>query len=72
MTSPLAVSPRASRLPPLPRISGMLLHFTSLPGPGGCGDLGPEAHRFLEQLRRAGQRAWQVLPLGPTGYGDSP
>lgn len=55
-----------------PRMSGLLLHFTSLPGPGGCGDLGPEAHRFLEQLARAGQRAWQVLPLGPTGYGDSP
>jgi len=54
------------------RGSGLLLHFTSLPGPGGCGDLGPEALRFLEQLQRAGQQAWQVLPLGPTGYGDSP
>lgn len=62
----------SARLPPLPRHSGLLLHFTSLPGPGGCGDLGPEAHRFVEQLARAGQRAWQVLPLGPTGYGDSP
>lgn len=54
------------------RGSGLLLHFTSLPGAGGCGDLGPEAFRFLEQLARAGQQSWQVLPLGPTGYGDSP
>jgi len=57
---------------PWPRMSGMLLHFTSLPGPGGCGDLGPEAHNFIAQLARAGQRAWQVLPIGPTSYGDSP
>ncbi len=55
-----------------PRRSGSLLHFTSLPGPGGCGDLGPEAHRFLEALAYSGQRAWQVLPIGPTSYGDSP
>jgi 4-alpha-glucanotransferase len=57
---------------PWPRLSGLLLHFTSLPGAGGCGDLGPAAYRFVEQLQRAGQRAWQVLPIGPTGYGDSP
>lgn len=57
---------------PWNRLSGILLHFTSLPGPGGCGDLGPEAHAFLGRLKRAGQRAWQVLPIGPTGYGDSP
>ncbi|MFO0577980.1 MAG: 4-alpha-glucanotransferase [Polyangia bacterium] len=55
-----------------PRHSGLLLHITSLPGPGGCGDLGPEAHRFIERLVRARQRAWQVLPIGPTGFGDSP
>ena len=55
-----------------PRHSGLLLHITSLPGPGGCGDLGPAALRFVDQLARGGQRAWQVLPLGPTGYGDSP
>ena len=54
------------------RVSGLLLHPTSLPGRLGIGDLGPEAHRFLEFLRAAGQRVWQVLPLGPTGYGDSP
>jgi 4-alpha-glucanotransferase len=48
------------------------LHVTSLPGPGGIGDFGPQAHRFLERLFRGGQRAWQVLPLGPTGFGDSP
>ncbi|HTV01981.1 MAG TPA: 4-alpha-glucanotransferase [Luteitalea sp.] len=55
-----------------PRVSGLLLHPTSLPGACGIGDLGPEAHRFLDFLEAAGQRVWQVLPLGPTGYGDSP
>jgi 4-alpha-glucanotransferase len=54
------------------RKSGILLHPTSLPGPGGIGTLGPEAHRLLQQLRDAGQSIWQVLPLGPTGFGDSP
>ena len=55
-----------------PRSSGILLHPTSLPGPYGIGELGPEAHDFADFLRDAGQRIWQVLPLGPTGYGDSP
>ncbi|MGH2544938.1 MAG: 4-alpha-glucanotransferase, partial [Ardenticatenaceae bacterium] len=55
-----------------PRRSGILLHPTSLPGPHGIGDLGPEAYRFVDWLSSAGQRLWQVLPLGPTGYGDSP
>jgi 4-alpha-glucanotransferase len=54
------------------RRSGILLHPTSLPGPHGAGDLGAGAHRFAAWLARAGQRLWQVLPLGPTGYGDSP
>ncbi len=54
------------------RASGLLLHPTSLPGRYGIGDLGPEAHRFLDFVQAAGQRIWQVLPLGPTGYGDSP
>ncbi len=49
------------------RSSGILLHLTSLPGPHGCGDLGPEAHRFLEFLGRAGQSWWQMLPVGPPG-----
>lgn len=56
----------------LPRAAGILLHPTSLPGAGGIGDLGPEAHRFLDFLVEAGMKFWQVLPLGPTGYGDSP
>ncbi len=56
---------------PLPRASGILLHPACLPGPG-IGDLGPSAHRFLDFLCRAGQSLWQVLPVGPTGYGDSP
>ncbi|HLI63597.1 MAG TPA: 4-alpha-glucanotransferase [Terriglobales bacterium] len=55
-----------------PRSSGILLHPTSLPGPYGVGELGTEAHNFADFLREAGQRLWQVLPLGPTGYGDSP
>jgi len=55
-----------------PRSSGILLHLTSLPGPFGVGDLGPQAWRFADFLAAAGQRVWQVLPLGPTGYGDSP
>lgn len=55
-----------------PRSSGILLHPTSLPGAYGIGELGAEAHAFADFLRDAGQRIWQVLPLGPTGYGDSP
>ncbi len=55
-----------------PRSSGILLHPTSLPGPYGIGELGAEAHRFADFLKEAGQRVWQLLPLGPTGYGDSP
>jgi len=54
------------------RTSGVLLHPTSLPGPYGIGDLGPTAYRFVDQLADAGQGLWQILPLGPTGYGDSP
>src|SRR6184192_3968152 len=54
------------------RASGILLHPTSLPGRFGIGDLGDEAYRFADFLIAAGQSLWQVLPLGPTGYGDSP
>jgi 4-alpha-glucanotransferase len=54
------------------RASGILLHPTSLPGPDGIGDLGPEAYRWVDFLDRSGCQFWQVLPLGPTGYGDSP
>ena len=55
-----------------PRSSGILLHPTSLPGPYGIGDLGAEAYRFIDLLAEMGQSLWQVLPLGPTGFGDSP
>ncbi len=55
-----------------PRMSGILLHPTSLPGRWGIGDLGPSARAFADFLGAAGQRLWQVMPLGPTGYGDSP
>ncbi|HET9954399.1 MAG TPA: 4-alpha-glucanotransferase [Polyangiaceae bacterium] len=54
------------------RSSGILLHPSSLPGPHGIGDLGPSAHAFAEFLARAGQRWWQMLPVGPLGGGESP
>jgi 4-alpha-glucanotransferase len=54
------------------RTSGILLHPTSLPGPGGIGSLGNDARRFLDFLHHAGQSLWQVLPLGPVTYGNSP
>jgi 4-alpha-glucanotransferase len=57
---------------PIPRASGILLHPTSLPGGHGIGDLGPEAYAFVDWLAEARQQYWQVLPIGPTGYGDSP
>jgi 4-alpha-glucanotransferase len=56
----------------LRRSSGILLHPTSLPGPYGIGDFGHEARLFIELLAEAKQGLWQVLPLGPTGFGDSP
>ena len=56
----------------LPRSSGILLHPTSLPGLYGVGDLGPVAHWWVETLAAAGQSWWQILPLGPTGKGNSP
>jgi len=54
------------------RSAGILLHPTSLPGPYGIGDLGPQAYLFVDWLSSAGCKLWQTLPLGPTGYGDSP
>jgi 4-alpha-glucanotransferase len=57
---------------PIPRSSGLLLHPTSLPGPYGIGDLGPEAFRWVDTLAAAKQSWWQILPLGPTGAGNSP
>jgi 4-alpha-glucanotransferase len=57
---------------PLHRTSGILLHPSSLPGPFGIGDLGPSAFRFVDFLHETGQGLWQMLPLGPTGYRDSP
>ena len=62
-------------LPPFPpeyRASGLLLHVTSLPSPYGVGDVGPAAYAWVDRLRDAGQSWWQALPLGPTGYGNSP
>ena len=54
------------------RSSGILLHITSLPSPGGIGDLGPDACSFADFLVASGMKIWQVLPVGPTGYGESP
>ena len=64
----------ASVLPFRPgyRSSGLLLHVTSLPSPYGIGDLGPGAFAWIDRLHEAGQGWWQALPLGPTGYGNSP
>jgi 4-alpha-glucanotransferase len=62
-------------IPPFPseyRSSGVLLHITSLPSPYGIGDLGPSAFSWVDRLHDAGQGWWQALPLGPTGYGNSP
>jgi 4-alpha-glucanotransferase len=54
------------------RASGLLLHVTSLPSPYGIGDVGPSALSWIDRLAQAGQSWWQMLPLGPTGYGNSP
>lgn len=55
-----------------PRYSGILVHPTSFPSPFGIGDLGQGAYDFIDFLYQSGQTLWQCLPLGPTGYGDSP
>jgi len=57
---------------PYTRSAGLLLHPTSLPGPDGIGTIGEDARRFIDLLVDAGVRLWQILPLVPTGYGDSP
>ena len=54
------------------RESGILMHITSLPGPHGVGTMGAQAFAFVDFLKNAGQKLWQILPLNPTGYGDSP
>ena len=54
------------------RCSGILMHISSLPSPYGIGTLGRAAYDFVDFLRDAGQKYWQLLPLGPTSYGDSP
>src|SRR5271169_3408623 len=66
---------RRGSIPPLPpgyRASGVLLHISSLPSPYGIGDVGPAALAWVDRLHEAGQSWWQALPLGPTGYGNSP
>lgn len=63
---------RASGFPLDNRGSGILLHFTSLPSSYGIGDFGPIAMSWIDRIAQAGQSWWQALPLGPTGYGNSP
>src|SRR5690349_20055296 len=62
---PAAVAPHR-------RTAGVLLHVSCLPSEYGIGDFGPAARQWVDSLARAGQTWWQILPLGPTGYGDSP
>ena len=62
----------AARAMSFPRAAGILLHPTSLPSRGGIGDFGPAAYQFVDFLASARQGLWQVLPLGPLGYGNSP
>ena len=65
----------AVSVPPFPpeyRASGLLFHVTSLPSPYGIGDVGSSAYEWVNRLHDAGQGWWQALPLGPTGYGNSP
>ncbi len=66
------MNPRNNARMHFTRSSGVLVHPTSLPGPTGIGDIGPDAHRWIDQLGAMGCALWQVLPLGPTGYADSP
>ena len=54
------------------RTSGILMHISSLPSPGGIGSMGQEAYEFADFLQASGMTIWQVLPVGPTGYGESP
>ncbi|HBC74336.1 MAG TPA: 4-alpha-glucanotransferase, partial [Candidatus Wallbacteria bacterium] len=54
------------------RSFGILAHPTSIPGPYGIGDLGGNIYKFIDFLHRSGGKLWQIMPLGPTGYGDSP
>ena len=61
-----------SILTKMKRLSGILVHPTSLPGEFGIGDLGPEAYRFVDFLQNAGQHLWQTLPVGPTGQFNCP
>ena len=56
----------------MPRSAGILMPITSLPSPYGIGALGKAAYEFVDFLKEAGQKYWQLLPVGPTSYGDSP
>src|SRR5215211_5133651 len=68
----MTTTDESTERPGLPRSAGILLHPTSLPGPHGIGDLGAAAVRWLDFLEAGHQQIWQILPLGPPGYGESP
>lgn len=70
--NPMTHSPDSSIPVSQSRVSGILLHPTSFPSRFGIGDLGPQAREFIDFLVETGQQLWQVLPLGPTGFGNSP
>lgn len=70
--SPVALNDCRTSSMPFPRSSGILLHPSSFPSRFGIGDLGSDAYRFVDFLKSSKQQYWQVLPLGPTGYGNSP
>src|ERR1022692_833515 len=75
MSDTVTMPSGSQKLPPFPdeyRAAGLLLHVTSLPSPYCIGDLGPVAYAWIDRLHDAEQRWWQALPLGPTGYGNSP
>jgi 4-alpha-glucanotransferase len=75
MPSPVVTNAASNTLPPFPsdyRASGVLLHVISLPTAYGIGDIGPAAVAWIDRLAESGQSWWQALPLGPTGYGNSP
>ena len=68
----MATEKTSGRIQNFKRGAGLLMPISSLPSPYGIGTLGKEAYKFVDYLKKAGQTYWQVLPVGPTSYGDSP
>ena len=68
----MATELKVGKIQNLKRGAGLLMPISSLPTPYGIGTMGKEAYKFVDYLKKAGQSYWQVLPVGPTSYGDSP